>query len=146
MNKILKRIAIGLFSIIGAIVAFMVILFAATDEPEKVEPVQAAEELEFNAEEYKTLENNYIEEKQGAVISIKRDGKLFDVTMDDQWYNLENHEKERIAEQVYKDMRNIAVASELIEPRGVIDVLLLDEFGQKIAYRTLTGKWEIDGE
>lgn len=146
-NKVLKRIAIGLFSFIGAIVGLLILMFAVTggDEPkEKVEPVAAADELNFDEEEYNALEAEWIQEKQGSVIAVKRDDRLFDVQVNDLFHELAKHEKENVAEAIYKELKNIAISSELIKPKQSIDVVLIDSTGNTIASKNLTGKWNIE--
>lgn len=144
-NKVLKRIAIWLFSVVGLLVVLLILAFSIGDDPqEEVEPVQADVALNFDQEQYDDLIKRFIDERQGAVIDVKRDDKLFDVTVHDDWYQLNENEKIKIAEAIYKDIRSAAVASELVEMGDYIDVMIFDTNKQKLATRSLmSGEWDI---
>ena len=129
-----KKIAVVLLGLVAFLFISLAVLFLAVPSKDEPDHVKAAPALYFNQSEYQQLETKVIADSKGAIIKISRKDKLFDVTVPFSWYDLSDARKKEVATYINKKIRNIAIASELIRPKGYIDVMLIDPSGKELKY------------
>jgi hypothetical protein len=126
-------------------ISLMILLLAMPSESAKPDPVKTEVKEKFNKTQYKMLEKKIIQDHKGAIIKIERKGKLFDITLHNQWHNLSKGEKVAVADSIYKKIRNISVASDLIKMGGAFDILLIDQAGNELAERgPFNNEWDFN--
>lgn len=138
----MKKFAAILFSVSFLCLTLVIFLLVMPTDEKKADQVQETK-LHFNKSFYEQLEKKVITDKKGAIINIERDGKIFDVTVHDDWNKLNETEKKKVTEEIYKKLYNISVASELIKTSGSIDVLLISRNGDELANKDAFGKLKI---
>lgn len=130
----MKKAAVLIMGVTSFLFISLIILLFAVPSGDKVDHVKAEPQLNFSETEYQQLEKKVIDDAAGAIISIKRQDRLFDITVPYSWYDLTESRKKEVADFINKKIYNIAVASELIKPGGGIDVMLVDPSGKELKY------------
>lgn len=130
----MKKAAVLIMGVTSFLFISLIVLLFSVPSGDKVDHVKAEPQLNFSETEYQQLEKKVIDDAAGAIISIKRQDRLFDITVPYSWYDLTESRKKEVADFINKKIYNIAVASELIKPGGGIDVMLVDPSGKELKY------------
>jgi hypothetical protein len=128
--------------LLGFVVAFVFDdkLPKVENEEPKAEAAQPA--LEFNKEVFRA-EVEKIKADNTGVVEVKQNNRLIDIVVTDSWYDLQPHEKERVATGLGSSIKKAGEKAELIDKGGVLNIIIVDQYGKKLAATKVLGGWEV---